>query len=83
VKVIIKAFAEPPKKVTEFVPLPAQPAHVKVPEVLNVTGSALATALPSVTTANAVTLKAIGLSIEKIEVRIYRFSRVKLEIGGR
>lgn len=41
-KVIIMALPIPPGKVTELVPLPAQPTHVKVPAVLNVTGSALA-----------------------------------------
>ena len=42
VNVNISAFPEPPKKVTEFEPLPAHPAHVKTPEVLNVTGVACA-----------------------------------------
>jgi len=32
----------PPKNVTEFVPLPEQPAQVKVPDVVKVTGSAFA-----------------------------------------
>ena len=40
VNVSISAFPMPPRKVTELVPLPEQPAHVKVPEVLKVTGSA-------------------------------------------
>ena len=48
VNVIIRALPMPPRKVTEFVPLPAQPAHVNVPLVLKVTGSAFATADPSV-----------------------------------
>jgi hypothetical protein len=45
VKVIMNAL---PKlvKVTEFVPLPAQPAQVKVPDVVNVTGSAFAVEAP-------------------------------------
>ena len=43
VNVIMTAFPIPPRNVTELVPLPAQPAHVNVPEVENVTGSALAT----------------------------------------
>lgn len=42
VKVIMRAFPIPPKNVTELVPLPAQPAQVKVPDVEKVTGSALA-----------------------------------------
>jgi hypothetical protein len=32
----------PPEKVTEFEPLPAQPTQVKTPDVVKVTGSALA-----------------------------------------
>jgi hypothetical protein len=45
VYVIINAL---PKlvKVTELVPLPAQPAQVKVPDVVNVTGSAFAVDAP-------------------------------------
>ena len=35
------------RKVTELVPLPLQPAHVKVPEVVKVTGSALASDIAS------------------------------------
>ena len=42
VNVIISALPMPPAKVTEFVPLPEQPPQVKVPDVVNVTGSALA-----------------------------------------
>lgn len=55
VKVIMSAFPLPPKNVTEFVPLPEQPAHVKVPEVEKVTGSAFASnvASESVTMNNA------------------------------
>lgn len=54
VNVIISAFPAPPK-VTEFVPLPAQPAQVKVPEVEKVTGSAFACDVPntSIPIANA------------------------------
>jgi hypothetical protein len=66
VKVIIRALPMPPKKVTELVPLPAQPAHVKVPDVEKVTGSALALAVPSATTASSsapitVALKTFGI----------------------
>lgn len=46
VNVIIKALPIPPKKVTELVPLPAQPAQVKVPDVEKVTGSAFAVDAP-------------------------------------
>lgn len=35
------------RNVTELVPLPLQPAHVKVPDVEKVTGSALASDIPS------------------------------------
>jgi hypothetical protein len=44
--VIINALPMPPRNVTELVPLPAQPAQVKVPDVLNVTGSAFAVEAP-------------------------------------
>jgi hypothetical protein len=37
----------PPKKVTELVPLPEQPAQVKVPDVVKVTGSAFAVEAPN------------------------------------
>jgi len=46
VNVIIKALLLPPRNVTELVPLPEQPAQVKVPEVENVIGSAFAVAAP-------------------------------------
>jgi hypothetical protein len=51
----MNAFPIPPKKVTEFVPLPAQPTHVKIPDVLKVIGSALAGEglNPATTTSNA------------------------------
>ena len=53
VKVIMRALPMPPRKVTEFVPLPLHPPQVKVPEVENVTGSALASAIPSDTIARS------------------------------
>jgi hypothetical protein len=43
----------PPRNVTELVPLPAQPIHVKVPDVEKVTGSALASEVPSDTIASS------------------------------
>jgi len=46
VNVIITALPAPPRKVTEFVPLPAQPAHVKTPDVEKVTGLAFVSELP-------------------------------------
>jgi len=48
VNVSIMALPIPPEKVTELVPLPAQPAHVNVPEVEKVTGSALAVSAATV-----------------------------------
>lgn len=67
VNVIIRALPIPPRKVTEFVPLPAQPTHVKVPEVEKVKGSAFAVdTMPAhnrATTASIVLkLKVIGLT---------------------
>lgn len=47
VNVIMSAFPMPPRNVTEFEPLPAQPAHVKTPDVEKVTGSALASDVAS------------------------------------
>ena len=40
VNVNINAFPIPPRNVTEFVPLPAQPAHVNTPDVEKVIGAA-------------------------------------------
>ena len=51
VNVIMTALPMPPKNVTEFVPLPAQPAQVKTPDVEKVTGSAFAFDVARVTTA--------------------------------
>ena len=53
VNVIMTALPIPPKKVTELVPLPAQPAHVKVPDVLKVTGSAFASEAPNASIATS------------------------------
>ena len=53
VKVIMRALPMPPRNVTELVPLPAHPAQVKVPDVENVTGSALASDIPSDTIARS------------------------------
>lgn len=50
VNVSIIALPIPPRNVTELLPLPEQPPQVKVPEVEKVTGSALASAIPSVPT---------------------------------
>jgi hypothetical protein len=64
VNVIIRAFPIPPKKVTELVPLPEQPAQVKVPDVVKVTGSALASDVPS---ANIATTNAlIRVALKKL-----------------
>lgn len=47
VNVIMTALPMPPKKVTELVPLPEHPPHVKTPDVEKVTGSAFAADVPS------------------------------------
>src|SRR5215208_1144545 len=47
----MNALPIPPRKVTELVPLPAQPAQVKTPDVLKVTGSAFASEVPNATIA--------------------------------
>jgi len=59
--VIMRALPMPPRKVTEFVPLPAQPAHVKVPDVVKVTGSALASDVPTATIARSNALIRVAL----------------------
>jgi hypothetical protein len=46
VNVMMSAPPPPPEKVTELVPLPVQPPHVKTPDVEKVTGSALAADVP-------------------------------------
>lgn len=61
VNVIMRALPVPPRKVTELVPLPEQPAHVKVPDVENVTASALASDVPSVTIAKSNALIRVAL----------------------
>ena len=53
VNVIISALLLPPRNVTELVPLPAQPAQVKTPDVEKVTGSAFAFDVARVTTARS------------------------------
>ncbi len=67
VNVIMRALPIPPRKVTELEPLPAHPPQVKMPDVENVTGSALASVLPSETIARSnalirVTLKTLAMS---------------------
>jgi hypothetical protein len=57
----MRALPIPPRKVTELVPLPAQPPHVKVPDVEKVTGSALATDVPNETIASSNALISVAL----------------------
>ena len=54
------------RKVTELVPLPPQPAHVKVPDVEKVTGSALAADVLSVTIARSNALIRVALKMRAI-----------------
>lgn len=61
--VIMTALPIPPRKVTEFVPLPAQPPHVKVPEVEKVTGSAFASEAPNASIATSKELIKVALKI--------------------
>ena len=63
VNVIIRAPPPPPKKVTELLPLPAQPPQVKVPLVEKVTGSALASDVPIATIAKNNALIRVALKI--------------------
>ena len=61
--VIMSALPMPPRKVTELVPLPAHPAHVNVPDVEKVTGSALASDVPSATIARSNALIRVALKM--------------------
>ena len=74
VNVIMRALPMPPKKVTELLPLPAHPPHVKVPEVENVTGSALASELASVTIASSNALISVALKTPAMSVAPLRFA---------
>jgi len=69
VNVIISAFPMPPRNVTEFVPLPAHPAHVNVPLVLNVTGSACA--VPAATDKKPATSASIKEVFKKILITCF------------
>src|SRR5215813_4530365 len=61
----MKALPIPPRKVTELVPLPAQPPHVKTPDVEKVTGLAFAFDVPSATVArrNALISRALKIPV--------------------
>jgi len=61
VNVIMRALPTPPRNVTELVPLPAHPAHVKVPDVEKVTGSAFASDVASMAIATSITLMKVAL----------------------
>ena len=61
VNVIMRALPAPPRKVTELVPLPAHPTHVKVPDVVNVTGSACASEVVSMAIATSTALMKVIL----------------------
>ncbi len=87
VKVIINALPIPPRKVTELVPLPEQPAQVKTPDVVNVTGSAFAveapTAMKPASTA-AITIVFINRAMLFISPLSTSFDlgRTSIELGG-
>ena len=59
----MRALPRPPVKVTEFVPLPVQPAHVNVPDVEKVTGSAFASDAPNASIATSITPIRVALKI--------------------
>ena len=63
VNVIMTALPMPPRKVTEFVPLPEQPTHVNVPDVEKVTGSAFASEAPSASIATSKELIKVALKM--------------------
>ena len=62
----MSALPIPPRNVTEFVPLPAQPAHVNVPDVENVTASAFAVDVPSTTITSRSKLNRVVFSMPVI-----------------
>src|SRR5262245_27166043 len=57
----MNALPMPPRKVTELEPLPEHPPQVNVPKVLNVTGSALASDIPSDETTRSNALMKVAL----------------------
>ena len=62
----------PPRKVTELLPLPAHPAQVKTPDVENVTGSALASDVPSVSIASSNALISVALKTVAMSAPLFR-----------
>ena len=71
VNVSMNAFPCPPRNVTEFVPLPLQPAHVNVPEVENVTGSAFAIDVANVTITITTKLIRVAFNIPAIILLLF------------
>ena len=71
VKVSIMALPMPPKNVTELVPLPEQPPHVKTPEVVKVTGSALA--VSAATVAIVINNRLVRVAFKKRVIEGYPF----------
>ncbi len=68
VNVIMRALPIPPRKVTELEPLPAHPAHVKIPDVEKVTGSAFTSAVAKVSIARSNALIRVPLKTPAMSV---------------
>ena len=62
----------PPRKVTELLPLPAHPAQVKIPDVENVTGSALASEVLSVSIARSNAPIRVALKTPAMSAPLFR-----------
>jgi hypothetical protein len=62
VNVSMSALPMPPRKVTEFEPLPAHPTQVKMPDVEKVTGSAATAEAPSATRSTNAAITSVDLA---------------------
>jgi len=84
VNVIIKALPLPPKNVTELVPLPEHPAHVKTPDVEKVTGAAFVSVVANVAiaTSNALIIVALKKRVMFLTSSSCRRMRVRPLRGG-
>lgn len=88
VNVIMRALPMPPRKVTELLPLPAHPAQVKIPDVENVTGSALASDVLRVNIArsnalSSVPFKTLAICVFPLSSRLDYASAPTLKEGKR
>jgi hypothetical protein len=70
VNVSISAFPTPPRKVTELLPLPAQPPHVNTPDVEKVIGVALASgAASNIEATNRASASSVVREVDALVIR--------------